>query len=133
MTMVNGTVSYRGGRLDLIFSSSIRKLRAASSSTTISTPPSREGMRLCPNIAIFTILSLFSVHAQNGNEGSENTTTEEADTPAPNAPKTVDVSEFTIVHTKDEISSAIAQMLKEKIDKGETGVTAGKGFYDYTK
>ncbi len=27
----------------------------------------------------------------------------------------------------------MGQMLKEKIDKGETGVTAGKGFYDYTK
>ena len=27
----------------------------------------------------------------------------------------------------------IGQMLKEKIDKGETGVTAGKGFYDYSK
>ena len=25
------------------------------------------------------------------------------------------------------------QLLKEKIDKGETGVNAGKGFYDYTK
>lgn len=27
----------------------------------------------------------------------------------------------------------MGQLLKEKIDKGETGVTAGKGFYDYTK
>jgi len=27
----------------------------------------------------------------------------------------------------------LAQKLKEKIDKGETGVNAGKGFYDYTK
>ena len=27
----------------------------------------------------------------------------------------------------------MGQMLKEKIDKGETGVNAGKGFYDYTK
>ena len=27
----------------------------------------------------------------------------------------------------------IGQLLKEKIDKGETGVNAGKGFYDYTK
>ncbi len=27
----------------------------------------------------------------------------------------------------------ISQLLKEKIDKGETGVNAGKGFYDYTK
>jgi 3-hydroxybutyryl-CoA dehydrogenase len=25
------------------------------------------------------------------------------------------------------------QLLKEKIDRGETGVDAGKGFYDYTK
>lgn len=24
-------------------------------------------------------------------------------------------------------------LLKEKIDKGETGVTAGKGFYEYGK
>ena len=24
-------------------------------------------------------------------------------------------------------------MLKEKIDRGETGINAGKGFYDYTK
>jgi len=27
----------------------------------------------------------------------------------------------------------IGKLLKEKIDKGETGVNAGKGFYDYTK
>ena len=27
----------------------------------------------------------------------------------------------------------ISKLLKEKIDKGETGVNAGKGFYDYTK
>ena len=27
----------------------------------------------------------------------------------------------------------IGQLLKEKIDKGETGITAGKGFYDYSK
>ena len=27
----------------------------------------------------------------------------------------------------------MGQMLKEKIDKGETGITAGKGFYEYTK
>ncbi len=26
----------------------------------------------------------------------------------------------------------IGRLLKEKIDKGETGITAGKGFYDYT-
>ena len=25
----------------------------------------------------------------------------------------------------------ISKLLKEKIDKGETGVNAGKGFYDY--
>ena len=27
----------------------------------------------------------------------------------------------------------MGKMLKEKIDRGETGVTAGKGFYDYTQ
>jgi 3-hydroxybutyryl-CoA dehydrogenase len=27
----------------------------------------------------------------------------------------------------------IGQLLKAKIDKGETGVNAGKGFYDYSK
>ena len=31
------------------------------------------------------------------------------------------------------VSNLIGKMLKEKIDKGETGVNAGKGFYDYTK
>ena len=31
------------------------------------------------------------------------------------------------------VSNLISKMLKEKIDKGETGVNAGKGFYDYTK
>lgn len=31
------------------------------------------------------------------------------------------------------INWKIDKMLKEKIDKGETGVTAGKGFYDYKK
>ena len=31
------------------------------------------------------------------------------------------------------ISNKIGKLLKEKIDKGETGVNAGKGFYDYTK
>jgi len=31
------------------------------------------------------------------------------------------------------IQGAIAAGLKEKIDKGETGINAGKGFYDYTK
>lgn len=28
---------------------------------------------------------------------------------------------------------AVGQLLKEKIDRGETGVNAGKGFYDYGK
>lgn len=31
------------------------------------------------------------------------------------------------------ISYKLGKLLKEKIDKGETGVNAGKGFYDYTK
>ena len=31
------------------------------------------------------------------------------------------------------VSNLIGKLLKEKIDKGETGVNAGKGFYDYTK
>ena len=31
------------------------------------------------------------------------------------------------------ITSKLIGMLKEKIDRGETGVNAGKGFYDYTK
>ncbi|MBQ3930791.1 MAG: 3-hydroxyacyl-CoA dehydrogenase [Firmicutes bacterium] len=31
------------------------------------------------------------------------------------------------------VSNLIGKMLKEKIDKGETGVNAGKGFYDYKK
>ncbi len=31
------------------------------------------------------------------------------------------------------IENRIGKLLKEKIDKGETGVNAGKGFYDYTK
>ena len=30
-------------------------------------------------------------------------------------------------------SYIIGKILKEKIDKGETGINAGKGFYDYTK
>ncbi len=30
-------------------------------------------------------------------------------------------------------SNKIAKLLKEKIDRGETGVNAGKGFYDYKK
>ena len=31
------------------------------------------------------------------------------------------------------MSNKLGKLLKEKIDKGETGVNAGKGFYDYTK
>lgn len=31
------------------------------------------------------------------------------------------------------IENKIGKLLKEKIDRGETGVNAGKGFYDYTK
>ena len=31
------------------------------------------------------------------------------------------------------IENRIGKLLKEKIDKGETGVNAGKGFYDYRK
>lgn len=31
------------------------------------------------------------------------------------------------------IENKIGKLLKEKIDNGETGVNAGKGFYDYTK
>ncbi len=31
------------------------------------------------------------------------------------------------------IENRIGKLLKEKLDKGETGVNAGKGFYDYTK
>ena len=31
------------------------------------------------------------------------------------------------------VSNLIGKLLKEKIDKGETGVNAGKGFYDYKK
>lgn len=31
------------------------------------------------------------------------------------------------------LESLVAEKLKEKIDKGETGVNVGKGFYDYTK
>ncbi|MCR4843008.1 MAG: 3-hydroxyacyl-CoA dehydrogenase [Eubacterium sp.] len=33
--------------------------------------------------------------------------------------------------TEGTLINKIGKMLKEKIDKGETGVTAGKGFYDY--
>ena len=31
------------------------------------------------------------------------------------------------------LENKIVKLLKEKIDKGETGINAGKGFYDYTK
>lgn len=31
------------------------------------------------------------------------------------------------------LTNRLGKLLKEKIDKGETGVNAGKGFYDYTK
>ena len=31
------------------------------------------------------------------------------------------------------VTNLIGKLLKEKIDRGETGVNAGKGFYDYTK
>ncbi|MBQ7174225.1 MAG: 3-hydroxyacyl-CoA dehydrogenase [Lachnospiraceae bacterium] len=31
------------------------------------------------------------------------------------------------------VSNLIGKLLKEKIDRGETGVNAGRGFYDYTK
>ena len=34
-------------------------------------------------------------------------------------------------HTEGSNSWKIGKLLKEKIDKGETGVNAGKGFYDY--
>ena len=33
----------------------------------------------------------------------------------------------------ESLTHKILQMVKEKIDKGETGVNAGKGFYDYKK
>lgn len=33
----------------------------------------------------------------------------------------------------DSLQSKINALLKEKIDKGETGINKGKGFYDYTK
>ena len=35
--------------------------------------------------------------------------------------------------TEGSVTNKIGKLLKEKIDKGETGVNAGKGFYDYTK
>ena len=31
------------------------------------------------------------------------------------------------------LENRMGKLLKEKIDRGETGVNAGKGFYDYTK
>lgn len=34
---------------------------------------------------------------------------------------------------EDTTQHKIATLLKDKIDKGETGVAAGKGFYDYAK
>ena len=36
-------------------------------------------------------------------------------------------------HQEGTTEYKIGKLLKEKIDKGETGITAGKGFYDYTK
>ena len=33
--------------------------------------------------------------------------------------------------TEGSVSNLIGKLLKEKIDKGETGVNAGKGFYRY--
>ena len=36
-------------------------------------------------------------------------------------------------HQEGTTEYKIGKLLKEKIDKGETGVNAGKGFYDYTK
>ncbi|MDO5026340.1 MAG: 3-hydroxyacyl-CoA dehydrogenase [Tissierellia bacterium] len=35
------------------------------------------------------------------------------------------------VNDPESLSYKLAKLLKEKIDKGETGVNAGKGFYDY--
>lgn len=37
------------------------------------------------------------------------------------------------VNDPESLNHKILQMVKEKIDKGETGVNAGKGFYDYKK
>ncbi len=34
-------------------------------------------------------------------------------------------------HQEGNVINKIGKLLKEKIDKGETGVTAGKGFYEY--
>ena len=33
----------------------------------------------------------------------------------------------------NSLNNKILKLIKEKLDKGETGVNAGKGFYDYTK
>ena len=35
--------------------------------------------------------------------------------------------------TEGSLTNRLGKLLKEKIDKGETGVNAGKGFYDYSK
>ena len=35
--------------------------------------------------------------------------------------------------TEGSLSNRLGKLLKEKIDKGETGINAGKGFYDYAK
>ena len=35
--------------------------------------------------------------------------------------------------TEGSLSWKIGKILKEKIDKGETGINAGKGFYDYSE
>lgn len=37
------------------------------------------------------------------------------------------------VNDSESLNHKILKMLKEKLDKGETGVNAGKGFYDYRK
>jgi 3-hydroxybutyryl-CoA dehydrogenase len=36
-------------------------------------------------------------------------------------------------HVEGSITNKIGKLIKAKIDAGETGVNAGKGFYDYTK
>ena len=35
--------------------------------------------------------------------------------------------------TEGTLTNRLGKLLKEKIDKGETGINAGKGFYDYSK
>ena len=35
--------------------------------------------------------------------------------------------------TEGSLTNRLGKLLKEKIDKGETGINAGKGFYDYSK